>query len=520
MRRALLVLLLLEAFCFGPSLTGTGFYLDDWVFLHKVMPQGRADVPAGIRNFSKGGFWTRPAQMLHYPLLIRFGQMSPWRYRLVLLGLETLLGTLIFLLLSRLTGNRGLALSAAVLASAFPSHEANHFWWNMSTQMLAVALAFGSLLAHLRWTDPAPAASRPPSRRWLLAGQGLYLAALLEYEAVALLPLALAAALWAGSRSARGALRSCSPYLSTLALATLFQRVLVPGLLEPSPRQVAFSIRHLLEVYEAALRCSTTGLLRMTRDSLEGGFKVFPAYAWPALLAGSCALAALIELERAGARNDGPCLQDTAARGAIAVRTTAAAGFVVFAANYLPYVLTGGYTPTLYGVISRVNFGGALGCGMMLAALYGLLPRKALRFAALSTTLAAFCLCHWASGSRWSTAWRLQRSILADLIAQLPGGDAVILLKGTRPWVLGAPVFLNHYDATQALRLATGRVNIEANWMQSGELRGKSISVLNGDMNVFRYPVGRVYIYDGATRKLFPLAAVGAGPLPGDAPSS
>ncbi len=502
--KALLVaagtLLFLELLCFGPHLAKTGFYLDDWVFLDRAFGAGNRGLLGAIRAFCTPDFASRPLEILHFAVLTAAGGLSPWRYRAVNLIGELLLGLALFSTLRGLSVGGRLSLLAAGLALLYPNHSSTHLWMSQSPQTWAMALCFGAFAAHLRWALPRPGAAK--SGVWLLLSQACYLASLLMYESTFFLPLALAAGLWvAGPGSPRLSLEQGRAWLKTMlpfavsaGLFVLYQRVLAPMWLAPSPKRIDLSLAHAWSIYRAAASCSTAGvleLLQMVRPPVASA-------AWWAALPAGAALAGVF----LGAEDPDESGSKTGRRALWAF------GAGLFISAYLPYAFTQGYVPRVFGVLNRVNMGGGLGAGVLAAALLGVLPSWRAswpRRTAAAVLFASFGLSHWMSGWVWMKAWDMQREVLREIEARLPSGPATIVLRGTRPHLLGAPLFRTHYDASRALWLRTGRRDIAVNWAKKVSFDPVGLGVVNGDGNFFRYPYAGLFFYDGPSRRLVPV---------------
>ncbi len=363
-------------------------------------------------------------------------------------------------------------------------------------------LLVAGCLLHAQWLG---------SRRlgFLWAGQAAYALGMLEYEAVAFLPAAMGAALLlrrlgrgeALGRAARAALKEMFPFIITLAVVLLYQRLLVPALIHAPRKSVQAGLGHAFTVYWAGLKCVSSEVLRLAWDSVKGVWNSFSPGAWLAWLPVSVLLAAWFDPERSVIRAKG-----TAALAATAV--------VMFLVALIPYAISGIYTPRMIGVVNRVNHGSGIAAGLALAALLVRLPgrwkRLPLRRTAVAAVLALCVICHWDAGWRWSRAWEAQRSILGDIESDLPPENSTILLYGTPASLDGAPVFSTHYDLAQALWLRTGRRDLKANWVHSAFLQEKSVSIVNGDGQKFSYGYDGLYLYSAATRRLGRLAGMGS----------
>lgn len=499
-------LLVLEVLCFGPHLFKTGFYIDDWVFLDRAFGPGAPGLLGGLRAFCTRDLASRPLEMLHFALLTFAGGMEPWRYRVLNLLGELLLGLALFDTLQGLSGRRKLSLLAASFALAFPSHGATHVWMSQSPQTWAMALCFAGFSIHGRRSDPDSGVFIDWKR--LLSSQACYLASLMLYESTFFMPLALAAGYWAaGSRFPRSSpearrawIKAMLPFALSAGAFIAYQRLIAPIWLGPSPKNLELSLRHAGRIYLAAASCAATGvpkLLELVRRPIAGT-------AWWLLMPAGALLVA-------GFFGGEDPVESGSGKGG---RVLWAFGAAAFAGAYLPYAFTHGYVPRVFGVMNRVNMGGGLAAGILLAVFLDRFlparPGSPWRRLAAAICLAAFALCHWMTGWLWMKAWDMQREILQDIRAQIPAGPATIVLRRTRPHLLGAPVFWSHYDISRAIQMSTGRRDIAANWAKAVSFEPGGLTLVNGDDNTFHYPYSGLYFYDGTSRRLVPV------PGPGD----
>jgi hypothetical protein len=490
----LLILLLL--LCFGPYLTTTGFYLDDWSLLSRAMPDGSFNIFSAIDAFAVGGFWLRPAEILHYPLMISLGHLSPWRYRLMGLGLEAAMGGFLFLFLRRLSGSSYLALWAAGFALVFPTHRSTHMWMTNSVPVAAFTFSFAALWAHLKGRSGG-------GRRWKIGAGVLFVVSLLEYEAAAFMP----AALWAGRiaqdrydgrgwrEASFAATREALPFVYVFAGVFVCQRVFVPLMIDEPSRQAVFKLGHLFQVGGAALSVSTVEVVRLVLDSIKRSGGELGLLLWTILFPASYYLARGFE----AGRKDEKGLR----RAAVIL---AVSGLALFFVSYIPFFLTGVYTPRMYGVMNRVNLGGGIAVGIMLAASFSLIRFGPRTRVLLGTALISmFAICQWDGGLQWSKAWVRQQEILKDIGEQIPKEPATIVIVSAPPWIHRAPIFKTDYDVTRAIWVTTGRRDIRGDFAFVGRLEPGGMYVLNGDRSEHRYPYKNLYGYNGKTRRLYPV---------------
>ncbi|MBI3564642.1 MAG: hypothetical protein HY079_05545 [Elusimicrobia bacterium] len=467
--RPFLALALLQAVAFAVFVPRLGFHSDDWQWLEFA---ARADgLLDRVRIFAAEYPLGRISQVLYYPLAFSVAGTTPWPYHLFLALTGLAESWLLFLLFEALLEDSGLALVAAATALLYPGRAPVHIWINDTPQPVAQVLLLASLLLHERWT-------RTRRARDLAFGQLLYLGSVLWYESTMFLPLLLAGGLFVRYR-ARGesfarAARRTTAEMAVFALplaaglwwqwagaARFFHTLGNPkaGMLRPTPG-------HFLLVYASAARCMTNkaalicvhALRRLLRPGLSPWF--FTVVSWPWLLLGAAFVpAATLTLKDSWSA-------EPAGKSRRAAAVLFAAGFV---AAYLPFAVSNGYAPPIFGVDSRVNGAGAWACGLLwsgalFAATRG---RPRTRTAAFALLIAVLTWTDWCAAGDWIAAYDLERKVIAHHAAQSrawpPGAKR--LLSGV-PRKLGdvgeGPVFNDHWSLGPALRLTTGRRDLDA----------------------------------------------------------
>ncbi|MBI5622879.1 MAG: hypothetical protein HY924_03785 [Elusimicrobia bacterium] len=513
--RALLILLAVEFAGLRPGSFGTGWHLDDWYEVSLTV-QG-PEYADGVRGFADAGiYWDRPLNMLLLPLVHRLSGVSsedplparPWVPQTLLAFLEAGEGLLLFLLLERLLGSPGLALTAAGLALLFPNRAGLHFRPGLIGQQLSQVLMLASMLAHLRW--------RESGRSWFLAaGAGLYAGGLLVFETPMLAPLLLAGALagrsWAESgdpgKAAREAARCLAPYAAVLAAVVLWKFAglrFIPEAMNQKSEKLSFSVSNAAKVLAAGMGCTTLWPLTLSclrlRDALaELGrlWLVLPFFAvWAALT-----------------------LRSHLDRGPIPGRevrwTLAGAAAFGFVGTYAPFMVSAHHMPYVNGILSRVNGVSAWVGGLWLAAGVVLLPGR-WRGPCLGLLLAAFTWTNWVEARAWARAWEEQKEILSSLVPQVRGlapGPSSILLQGAARTVHGATVFDSNYDLGWALRMLTQRPDLRANVLGPDmEVRGANLVQTSGGVVTNSYPLAVLRVYDHRTRRLGPAEVLSPPP--------
>ncbi len=164
----------------------------------------------------------------------------------------------------------------------------------------------------------------------------------------------------------------------------------------------------------------------------------------------------------------------------------------LFVAAFLPFALSGAYDPTPFGVMSRTLGLGALVFAILAAwAIDWLMARRDEIAAPIFAILVAVLIVRSVQTAReWRWAWNAQRDLLTSITSEakkLPPGSVVLL---TWP----AP-FSAHYDFDSALRMATGRRDLQGDVLVGGwGDDGDEFVHYDGSVELRRYKKDRVKI--------------------------
>lgn len=471
------------------------------------------------------GYWSRVAQqtttaavfripqILVWPLVYAEAGFAPLSYHLIAMVLDWLGAAALYLLLCRLLGRPRLALAAAVFAILHPSHPATHHWWvNASCQPPAQALALAALVLYTFWLEVRAAA-------WLLTALGAYFLSLLWYESCALLPMMLAPGLFEHyrrdglSRTTAGGwtARALAPLLVALAAGMAIQSLVIPWLSGVThPKGMTLSPTWMATVLRSGLESLTQETVQLCRITQRPGFALFPeaqSILWGLFTAGGAAALVLV-----GQIRPAPAL----GRGFWVALTT-------FLGAYAPYALSGAYEPQVVGIMSRTNGAGALAGALFMAALIEglfesawiarLSPRfslgAALGAALTALVIGAFTWTDWYIARQWADAWTLQQRIVASIDARkaaLPP-NAFVLLKAPEHFN-GGPMFSAAWDFSSALRLKTGRKDLNGDILRTGMNSEKDGVVRRvGDRVVKVYPYTDLFMYSHEEERLYRLTA-------------
>lgn len=467
--RPLLILGLLQAVSFAVFIPYVGFYGDDWQWLEFA-----ARAPGFLARFQffAGEFpLARISQVLYFPLAFQIAGFHAWPYQLILALVNLGESMLLFVLLRALLGSSSLALLSASLSLLYPGRIPVHIWANDTPQPVAQLFLLGSLVLHERWTRTRRLSN-------LAAGQLLYLGSVLWYESTIFMPLLLAIGLLIRYRSqgetlpraARRAALEMSIYVVPLALAMWWQWFGAAWLFHTRSNAKSTvlhpSVGNFLLVYKAALKCMSIkafaicfrAFRRLAEPSLWRWF--FDFFTWPWLVLYAIFVPVATRLVHDACRDEPEERAWTMAAG------LAAGGFI---ASYLPFAVSSGYAPPVYGLDSRVNGTGAWIFGLLWGAVLLRLTcrRPRARAAAIALLIGVSTWTNWTAAGDWVAASELQGKVLAHFAkkaAEWPAGSNM-RIRGI-PRKLGdvgeGPVFNDHWSFGPALRLAAGRTDFNA----------------------------------------------------------
>ncbi len=180
-------------------------------------------------------------------------------------------------------------------------------------------------------------------------------------------------------------------------------------------------------------------------------------------------------------------------------------GLAAWIAAYLPFAISGGYTPTPFGVMSRTNGLGAWAWALLLTG--GLnavknaraLPRaKEIAYVLAAGIIAFFLSADRREVRRWAEAWRQQQALLdrVEPGARLLPAASNLILTNSNLSVAGAPVFYAHYDFGCALRVRTGRRDLQGDVLMPGfQFEENRIAHYDATGLLREYPYLNTYVY-------------------------
>ncbi|MBI5201932.1 MAG: hypothetical protein HY925_10130 [Elusimicrobia bacterium] len=415
----------------GHRLVELGFYHDDWKFL--------AD-----QHFAGPGFWSRikaivagqpailqrPLDVPLFALLYEAFGMAPLGWHLALLAVNVALSMGVREALLRFKAPPPAALLGALLFLCWPTKDSTMFW---SIVILAPVALASWVFAYVLYLDFVESGDR----RRLAGAIALFSISLGVYDnTVALLPLLLVTP----SGASRRVFVSTGVVGAFAAFGIVAKLKLIPWLSGSGfAKPLEFSGSHALLVYKL-------GFMSFVSRVAAGAIGRFAQQAFvfaPAVAAGAAALPWL--LLKAPENGEWP----KAPRRALAL-----AGLALFVFGLLPYAASN-YVPNPFTHMNRINEVPALGVVfMLLAAVYGLKPRRAL---ASGCALAALMMAsHVGAALAWIEAYQRQLQIRALIEKNLGAWSPGKKLLLHTPWVYAAdkaPIFIASWDITSAAQI-------------------------------------------------------------------
>ena len=450
-----LVLVAVVAASFAVFLPWLGFYGDDWEIIGHLIrspDQGLWGLIGAYHQATGTYFHLRPADLVYFPTVYWLGGMSPWKYQLIYLVLESVTALSVFHALRLATRDLGRSFLTACLFACYPSHTATHHCF-LGPYTPAMAAFAAALWLHALWIGRGDRRALWGSLLFFAVGDLLYEAVL---PLVILMPvLGLVRCLQSGrplKDAFRKTLSQSAPIFATAAILVAYFVVIQhmhPGTIS---RRLIFDPPYFLKVLGRGFECSFTGLADLFRHSARLAFHNLSPLLWLAGAVGAISLAAL--LVRLPGRKILP---------AEAERSWLWGAVLVFLAAYVPYAVSADrYIPHTFDVQNRLNGTASLPAAMIVAYALERLGSRA-RAAVFAVLLFSFAVINWETGWEWTRSWSIQRGVLSDIAERLPGpGDDPILvyLKGAPLQLDSAPVFNVSVFFAQALKTYSRRRDV------------------------------------------------------------
>jgi len=407
-----------------------GLYLDDYPFLRM------------LEGISPGDLWIAflhyvPGRNLHIPFfygLLELTGRSVLAMHLVGLAFDALNAALMFLLVSRLTGLRSVALAAAAAFAVAPNHGETHFWITLIPQcQIPTALTLAAFLLAARGV--------------LLPACAVYAVALFTYDQVFFLwPLLLAVAWSRDPAPRRPRYAAAAAALLTLNVAHITLRYLSPH---------ASGGRPLIRFMDFFHRCRDA-VVAVGKGVLPWPTSSHAHWAWslPVIALALVAAVWLLRAVRSQAREE---------KGALAA-WTAGPGWLAAAAGGAAWTVLS-YGPNLFWYLSpRHNLLPSIGWSLSLIALGAYAVSRWGRAASVAPGLACVFFAAAAvsdvhEGTQWIDSRRLRDDFSAAVRRLSPPVDSAFVVGAPR-YLRRAPAFNLPHDVIMAAGRAVGRADL------------------------------------------------------------
>lgn len=409
--------------------SGLGFYNDDYAHL-AGLARAAASGAGLLRGYyaeSAGLLLTRPLELVLIPASYALFGQAPTGYHALSRLLDLAVAWQFFRWLESAGAGRPQALLAALFFALYPNHDAARCW-------PSGLVAQGGLTGTLWALRLAGAGARA-------ASAAVFLAAMLFYEAPALLFLCAPLLAWLKDRRAglKPAAAAAWPLAAAFLAGALYQRLLVPLALSVDRHPVSLSFGHALKVLGAGFEVTFANRLAhgLARGA-QAAAASFSALDWAAFAFAAAALAAWAFLLAAEAEPS-PAAPLLPLAGAL------------FALGYAPYFFDAAYMPEAFSANNRLNLTGSLGGALFFAWAAARWRRGGPALAGVLA--AAFLLGNWASNGQYADAYSRQQEVLAAVEPLIPAGAKTLLLYGVPERVGSAVVFESTFDFEGALSL-------------------------------------------------------------------
>lgn len=521
-----LVLAFIELCCFLPIMGKVGFYLDDWAtmaYLHFApRNQGLIEyLKYYLLNDSR--VQNRPLEVLHFGLIDWFAGANPLIFHLFNLGLEALCAFLAYRIFVRISGEKAIALIAALFFLLHPGHDSTHYWVICSSVSLSMFLYLCSLHFSLAFADSAIVQGQSGVRfkPWLFASLAsfFFLLSLLNYET--LVPLAalnvlLVAALTKRSLEAESWLSSLRPGLVvavalsiSIGLLICYLKFFMPVLGKGYVHQAIFDWPVMVKTL--ARGCELNLPIAFFAFILEQCQAVWASISraeWLRLASiGVGAAAVVFGLRQFDARERTVQSPLEPARGYLTPLYLIGIGAIGVVASYSVFGLSSDYEPTYYTMVNRINAGAAFASSIVLLGLLKLVPYwsgvRANNIASVLLALfsgalvACFGLTNFALARPWLVSWQTQTTIRKNILAQRDnlGKSPTLLLVNCPRYVMWSPVFDGVWDFCNMLRIGLNDFNVNASVVSDRlSVDPKGVKDVARGYECGRYPFDRLIL--------------------------
>lgn len=521
-----LVLAFIELCCFLPIMGKVGFYLDDWAtmaYLHFApRNQGLIEyLKYYLLNDSR--VQNRPLEVLHFGLIDWFAGANPLIFHLFNLGLEALCAFLAYRIFVRISGEKAIALIAALFFLLHPGHDSTHYWVICSSVTLSMFLYLCSLHFSLAFADSAIVQGQSGVRfkPWLFASLAslFFLLSLLNYET--LVPLAalnvlLVAALTKRSLAAESWLRVlrqgfvvASALGFAIGLLFCYLKLCMPLLGKGYVHQAIFDWPVMFKTVTRGCELNLpVNLVAFAREQCQTVWTSVTRAEWLRLSSmGLVAGAMVFILRQADTRERTAMSPPEPARGYLTPLYLIAIGVMGVIASYSVFGLSSDYEPTYYTIVNRINAGGAFASSIVLLGLLKLVPYRSgvhannlvyvLLVLLSSALVACFSLTNFALARPWLVSWQTQTTIRKNILAQRDnlGKSPTLLLVNCPRYVMWSPVFDGVWDFCNMLRIGLNDFDVNASVVSDRlSVDPKGVKDVARGYECGRYPFDRLIL--------------------------
>lgn len=521
-----LVLAFIELCCFLPIMGKVGFYLDDWAtmaYLHFApRNQGLIEyLKYYLLNDSR--VQNRPLEVLHFGLIDWFAGANPLIFHLFNLGLEALCAFLAYRIFVRISGEKAIALIAALFFLLHPGHDSTHYWVICSSVTLSMFLYLCSLHFSLAFADSAIVQGQSGVRfkPWLFASLAslFFLLSLLNYET--LVPLAalnvlLVAALTKPSLEAESWLSSLRPGLVvavalsiSIGLLICYLKFFMPVLGKGYVHQAIFDWPVMVKTLARGCELNLPiAFFAFIFEQCQAVWASISRAEWLRLASiGVGAAVVVFGLRQFDARERTVQSPLEPARGYLTPLYLIGIGAIGVVASYSVFGLSSDYEPTYYTMVNRINAGAAFASSIVLLGLLKLVPYwsgvRANNIASVLLALfsgalvACFGLTNFGLARPWLVSWQTQTTIRKNILAQRDnlGKGPTLLLVNCPRYVMWSPVFDGVWDFCNMLRIGLNDFDVNASVVSDRlSVDSKGVKDVARGYECGRYPFDRLIL--------------------------
>jgi hypothetical protein len=542
---ALIVLIVLQIFCYGPIVTHVGFYLDDWAtlsFLHFAPKTGGYLGLLHYYLFNDSRVLIRPLEVLHFGTIYYLCGDKPLGYHIVNMIFEIASSLLLYKILVRLTARRAAALIGAIFLLLYPSHDSTRYWVICSSVTLSLLLYLGSLQAAIVGTDCYLRGVKKQALVFQLLGFLLFFLSLLNYEIflpfAAVTVLVCAAMAWRqGQKFVLPAAFAALPLILGAVALLIYLKVLVPMLGHGYAHAISLEPKVMISTIGQGLSLSmpwqagpffleqagnavavltSSEKIRLVLIALAGVLPVL----WLAYLDNQ----ELIDVAMKSLVGSAPALETSEGSAGEPDAATSTAlrpldllilsAFAVFL-SYTIFGLSPDYMPTFITLVNRVNTGASIGIAIFIAALFQALATRVGRSRSLVVAgvgalamLLLFTLADWGLSKPWVVSWTTQKEV-RQAVSQLKGKidpQAALLLVSCPRYVMWSPVFDGVWDFQNMVRITLDQPQFNANVVSERmSISAAGIKDVSYGYECGVYPFNKLFLMVAPHPELYPI---------------